>query len=213
MDIEFRNVIPKPLANIQFSKRSVWDSEFVLTTNSQIILNATSGKGKSTFVSFLMGARKDYSGQILFDGEDIQSYSIDDWVELRKLKISTVFQTLELFPNLTVLENILIKNELTDFLSISDIEEMLVTLGISSLKGKLCKTLSLGQKQRVAIIRALAQPFTCLILDEPFSHLDVENKANALGLIKTNCDKQEAGFILTTLGEAYQLPNPREIWL
>ena len=64
-------------------------------------------------------------------------------------------------------------------------------------------TLSLGQQQRVALIRSLAQPFDFLIMDEPFSHIDDANIEIALDLIKQSCIKENAGCLLTTLGSDY----------
>jgi ABC-type cobalamin/Fe3+-siderophores transport system ATPase subunit len=59
----------------------------------------------------------------------------------------------------------------------------------------------MGQQQRVAIIRALCQPFEILLMDEPFSHLDAENSLKCLTLINKRCDEIGAGFVLTTLGD------------
>jgi ABC-type multidrug transport system ATPase subunit len=67
----------------------------------------------------------------------------------------------------------------------------------------LVKTLSLGQRQRVAIIRALCQPFDFLLMDEPFSHLDDDNIAILTELIGSEVEKQKAGMILTSLGSEY----------
>ena len=68
----------------------------------------------------------------------------------------------------------------------------------------------MGQQQRVAIIRALAQPFEWILLDEPFSHLDEENTQKCLTLIHQRCDEQRAGFILTTLGDDHGTKYDRE---
>jgi putative ABC transport system ATP-binding protein len=78
-------------------------------------------------------------------------------------------------------------------------------LGMSAQLNQKTKTLSYGQKQRLAIIRALCQPFEFLLLDEPFSHLDNTNINIAWQLIQTEAKKQNAGIILTSLGNNYQL--------
>ena len=59
----------------------------------------------------------------------------------------------------------------------------------------------MGQQQRVAIVRGLAQPYSWLIMDEPFSHLDIENTNRCLELIHNRTVEQNAGFVLTTLGD------------
>ena len=68
---------------------------------------------------------------------------------------------------------------------------------------KTCATLSYGQRQRVAIVRALAQPFDYLLLDEPFSHLDTANIKIATDIIQEACVQQKAGLLLVSLGDAY----------
>ena len=76
-------------------------------------------------------------------------------------------------------------------------------MGIDHLLQQSCATLSYGQRQRVAIIRALCQPFDFLLLDEPFSHLDEANTEAAFQLIEQVCAEQKAGFILVSLGEKF----------
>ena len=88
---------------------------------------------------------------------------------------------------------------------------MAQNLGIENLLEKKCGELSYGQRQRVAIIRALSQPFEYLLLDEPFSHLDDENTQKACTLIETALAKNNAGLILVSLGEKYFLKYDKEI--
>lgn len=203
MNIHLKNIMPKPLASIQHSSESIWGNEIEIAGGKKIMLNASSGKGKSTFTSVLFGLRNDYEGQLLFDGVDTKSFSAHDWTEIRKSKLSVVFQDLQLFPGLTVKENLEIKNNLTHTFKQEELKEMLNQLGIVEKWEQKCGILSMGQQQRVAIIRALAQPFETLILDEPFSHLDVENSSIALELINNRCNQISAGFVLTSLGDTH----------
>ena len=76
-----------------------------------------------------------------------------------------------------------------------------------------CQTLSYGQQQRVAIVRALCQPFEWLLLDEPFSHLDEQNSTIALELIQEVCAAHNAGLIVTSLGSAQNRMFDRSIIL
>ena len=71
----------------------------------------------------------------------------------------------------------------------------------------------MGQQQRVAIIRALLQPFECIVLDEPFSHLDKENAGKCMQLIQERCNEQNAGCILTTLDANKEIIFDKEIKL
>jgi len=82
-----------------------------------------------------------------------------------------------------------------------EIRAMLRELDIENKWDQKCQFLSMGQQQRVAIVRALCQPFEILLMDEPFSHLDAENALKCLMLIDKRCDEIGAGFVLTTLGD------------
>ena len=179
MTITFNNILPFPLEEYPHGKESVWKNDFELSIPKKIILNASSGKGKSTFVNIIYGLRKDYTGKMLIDGNDISNLSLDDWIDLRRDKLSIVFQDLQLFPELTVLENLQLKNELSNHKTTEEIIQMLELLGIGDKQDQVCKNLSLGQQQRVAIIRSLLQPFELLLMDEPFSHLDEQNASLA----------------------------------
>ncbi|PKR80766.1 ABC transporter [Brumimicrobium salinarum] len=201
MNIHFDKVIPIPLSGISHSAQSIWGSSFSLNKGEKVMLNASSGKGKTTFTHTLAGIRNDFNGKIRFDEKEITSFSPTAWADLRKNKISFVFQDLQLFPQLTVEENLQLKNQLTDTFSAKTLKEMLKALEIEDKWKVPCGILSMGQQQRVAIIRALSQPFDWLIMDEPFSHLDEENTQRSLQLIDERANQLNAGFVLTTLGE------------
>lgn len=211
MTVTFNNVLPLPLQDFDHSSDSVWLNSFSLEFPKKILLNASSGKGKSTFINTLCGLRKDYTGEIKIDGKVISALKLDDWIEFRKFKISAVFQDLQLFPDLTVWENLQLKNNLTQHQTEARITEMLNILGIGNKTQQICATLSLGQQQRVAIIRALLQPFELLLLDEPFSHLDDHNASLALELIIEETDRNQGGFILTTLGSHHGYQFEQEL--
>jgi len=176
-----------------------------------VLLNASSGKGKTTFTHILAGIRKDFSGSIRFDEKEITSFSQEEWAELRKERMSYVFQDLQLFSKLTVEENLYLKNNLTDTFTSVELKQMLDELEIEDKWSVPCGILSMGQQQRVAVIRALCQPFDWLLLDEPFSHLDEENTRLALSLINKRVDHIKAGFILTTLGENHNFKFDKEL--
>lgn len=213
MYLEFKNVMPSPLSDYPHDKTSVWTAGFKLEFPKKVILNASSGKGKSTFVSTVYGLRNDYSGSIEIDGKPIEKISLDEWIELRRLRLSAVFQDLQLFPELTVWDNLCLKNDLTGHKTEEEMTSFLAELGIADKKNQLCKNLSLGQQQRVAIIRSLLQPFELLLMDEPFSHLDEENAKIALRLINQETDLNGGGYILTSLGSYHGFEYDYELKL
>ena len=213
MKIVLDHIMPVPLASIQHSNESIWGNFVELNHGKKILLNASSGKGKSTFTLTTIGLRNDYDGIITYDGRDIKTFDPDDWAIIRQEKISVVFQDLQLFPNLTVGENLLLKNSLNPVYSENEIRNMLIRLEIEDKWDQQCSLLSMGQQQRVAIIRAMCQPFELLILDEPFSHLDEANTQRCLKMIDERCTEQGAGFVLTTLGDRHQFNYDQELKL
>lgn len=151
--------------------------------------------------------RRDYDGYILIDGKDVKYFSIDRWCELRRRGIAYLPQEMRLFPELTVMENIGIKNRLTSYKSEKEIIEFLERLEIAHKADVPAGRLSVGQQQRVAIIRALCQPFDFLLIDEPVSHLDSRNNQTVASLIDEEAKKTGAGIIATSVGNKIQLPE------
>ncbi|MFN8288526.1 MAG: ATP-binding cassette domain-containing protein [Chitinophagales bacterium] len=202
MTITFSNVVPAFLAGTSVLKSEVWGNSFALPVGKSVLVKAQSGKGKTTFLSYLFGSRTGYSGKITFDEKDISTLNTDNWSELRREKLSMVIQDLRLFENLTVRENLKVKLDLSNQ-SFAEAEQMLQKLGVGDFMDRQCRSLSLGQQQRVAIVRSLCQPFKWLLLDEPFSHLDEENTAIAMQLIKKKCAVNGAGYIISSLGSEH----------
>lgn len=213
MNIILDRLMPEPLASIQHGATSIWGNHVVLEEGKRILLNASSGKGKTTFTTTTMGLRRDYSGSINYGEKNIHDFSADDWTEVRTRQISVVFQDLQLFPKLTVAENLHLKNSLTDTYSDIELIQLLERLEIDNKWKQECGLLSMGQQQRVAIVRAMTQPYKWLIMDEPFSHLDVENAKRSMSMIHDRTIEQNAGFVLTTLGESHGYSFDQELFL
>lgn len=213
MKIEFNKVIPDPLKDDLPSELKFWGNDLVWESPSNTVLNAVSGKGKSTFIDILTGVRKDYTGTIVIDGELISDFTLDKWSDYRSTKIATVYQDLQLFNDLTIIENVLIKNELTNHFSEDKIKKIIERLGLGKMANKIVGQLSLGQQQRVAFVRAMAQPFELLLLDEPFSHLDKQNETIIIEIIKEELNDNNVGLIMTTLGEVPDINFNTEITL
>jgi ABC-type lipoprotein export system ATPase subunit len=213
MNILFQNVMPSPLNSTKHSLDSIWGNKFSLSKGQKVLLNASSGKGKSTFSSILFGIRSDFEGELFFDDKSTKDFSRSEWTGYRRTKLSIVFQDLQLFPDLTVSENLLLKNDLTQSFLSNEVKAMVEKLGIGQKWNEKCGVLSMGQQQRVAIIRSLLQPFEWLILDEPFSHLDENNIKICLELINERCDQLGAGFFLTSLGSNHNFIYDNELKL
>lgn len=213
MNIVLNHIMPEPLASIKHSSESIWGNHVSLEAGKKILLNASSGKGKSTFTTTIAGLRNDYSGALTYDGKDIKTFGPDEWTSIRISKLSVVYQDLQLFPKLSVRENLNLKNSLTDVFSEVQLKQLLERLEIDNKWEQQCGLLSMGQQQRVAIVRAMAQPFTWLIMDEPFSHLDVENTKRSLDMIHERTTEQGAGFVLTTLGDSHGYAYDQELKL
>lgn len=213
MKIQFDTVIPNPMRQDAFSEESVWSHHCIIENKCSYFLQSGSGKGKSTFAAYIVGLRTDYSGKITIDGQDQKSIELDQWSDIRTRKLAFLAQDMRLFPNLTLGENLLIKNKLTDFKLESEIKQMLEQLELDHKWDQVAGTLSLGQQQRVALIRALLQPFELLLMDEPFSHIDEANIKRALQMILNEVEEQKAGYILTTLGYDYGIQGNKLIQL
>ena len=196
-------LIPLPMVELDTSGSALWEADsFTCEKGNKYLVEAASGKGKTSLLSIFFGLRKDYNGQFFINDTDGKTIGSREWSVLRKQKISFIFQGLELFNDLTAKENILLKNEISNHKTLGEIDEMAERLEIGPFLNKKCGILSFGQQQRVAIIRALCQPFEYLFADECFSHMDKLNSEIAFGLIHDECQKNEAGIILTSLNYA-----------
>ena len=118
-------------------------------------------------------------------------------------------QEMRLFPELTVLDNIQLKNNLSGWKTVKEIEGMLTDLGVADKLNTPVAKLSIGQQQRVAIVRTLCQPFDFIFLDEPVSHLDETNNKIVAELVDSEAKKNNAGIITTSVGNHLLLDSPQ----
>lgn len=207
--ISFESVLPQVFTHHKDFKSEIWNSKVTFERGYLYLVEAESGKGKSTFCSYISGYRHDYTGHILFDETDISTYKMCDWVNFRRRHISHLFQELRLFPELTAFENVEIKNQLTRWKSSTQIKEWFEQLDIADKLDVEVGKMSYGQQQRVAMMRALVQPFDFLLLDEPISHLDDNNAQTMTEIMLTEARQQEAAVIVTSIGKHTELPYER----
>lgn len=213
--ISLKNVIPNPLRDKLTQRPSqIWNTEVRLPQGEWIKIKAPSGLGKTTLVHTLYKLRSDFKGEVWYDDRSLQQLPVEQIALIRQQYISIVFQDLRLLPQLTALENIQLKNILGNIMyNESDILKMAERLQITHILQQQANTLSYGEQQRVAIVRALVQPFAWLIMDEPFSHLDINNTKLAAALIAEECTKRKAGFILTDLDDDNHFPYTKQLTL
>lgn len=145
-----------------------------------------SGSGKSTFLRCLNLLEKPSSGRVIFEGTDITDKKVN--IDLHRQKIGMVFQHFNVFPHLTVLENITITPRLEKKVPKAEIEAkalgLLKKVGLEEKANEYPRKLSGGQKQRLAIVRALAMDPDVILFDEPTSALDPEMVKEVLEVIK-----------------------------
>ena len=145
-----------------------------------------SGGGKSTFLRCLNLLEKPEKGQIFFDGEDITGKKVD--IDKHRQKMGMVFQQFNVFPHLTVAENITLAPKLLKGKPEAEANEMakdlLSRVGLLDKFDEMPGNLSGGQKQRLAIVRALAMEPEVMLFDEPTSALDPEMVGEVLDVIK-----------------------------
>ncbi len=203
--IRLASVVPSVFAQHPDLHSEVWQQDVSFEKGKLYLVEASSGKGKSTLCSYILGYRHDYSGQVLFDDRDTREFRVYDWVETRRKHISTLFQELRLFPELTAMENVQIKNKLTNFKTEAEIRLWFEMLGIDDKRDTKIGKMSFGQQQRVAMMRALVQPFDFILADEPISHLDDANAKIMADILIREARTQGAGVIVTSIGKHIEL--------
>lgn len=211
--IKLHNVLPEVFASREDMRSEIWLTDFSFERGKKYLVSAESGTGKSSLCSYIFGQRGDYSGDILFDNEDIRRYSIDDWSRLRKQSIGILFQDLKLFDELTSMENVELKNRLTNTQTEATIRAWFEELGIADKMDTPIGRMSYGQQQRVALIRSLCQPLDFLLLDEPISHLDPRNSDIMRDIILRETARQGAAIIATSIGKHIDINYDRVLHL
>ena len=155
---------------------------FQASTVSAVV--GPSGSGKTTLLSIMAGLDRPESGKVLLDGGDLAGMDLDAY---RRKDVSVIFQAFQLFPLLTVMENVCYPMELNE-VALKDAKEraktLLASVGIQEEKlRRFPANLSGGEQQRVAIARSLATGAGILLADEPTGNLDGENSRNVVEIL------------------------------
>ena len=158
---------------------SIGDNEF-------IVLVGPSGSGKTTLLSLLGGMMGPTSGEVLFRGESIYDMSLNERTNLRLKSLGFVFQSFNLVPWLSAIENVQVPLSLAGELASVQQEraaELLHRVGLSDRMHHLPSELSQGQQQRVALARTLAHDPQVILADEPTGNLDPESREQVMNLL------------------------------
>lgn len=212
-EITLDSLLPRVFAQEELPFSQVWRTGVSFRRGGRYLVESASGGGKSSLAAFIMGARRDYEGKVLFDGRDAATLSIADWQEIRRSHIAYLPQELSLFPELSAIDNILLKMEICGDADISRIDSWMERLGVASRRDYPAGRLSIGQQQRVALIRSLCQPFDFILLDEPVSHLDEDNNRLAARIVEEEASRQGAAIITFSVGNPLLIENPEKLYL
>ncbi|MFZ3045595.1 MAG: ABC transporter ATP-binding protein [Desulfatirhabdiaceae bacterium] len=164
-----------------------------------VAIQGKSGSGKTTLLSLMAGLDKPSEGRILFDGADITDWSEDRLAPFRNQMMGFVFQSFYLVPSLTALENIMFPAELNrDRQARNKAEKLLQQVELEDRADNLPHQLSGGEKQRIAICRAVINRPRLIFADEPTGNLDTENSQIVLNILIQMQQEHGAALILVT---------------
>ncbi len=160
------------------------DIDLAVTPGEAVAVVGASGSGKSTLLALLAGLDTPTSGSVRIDGQDLFTLDEDRRAELRGRMLGFVFQSFQLLPALTALENVMLPLELSgDEKAEERAQQMLERVGLGERLGHYPKHLSGGEQQRVALARAFVVRPKLLLADEPTGSLDAESGAAVIALL------------------------------
>ena len=173
-------------------------AQFSLPAGEQLALAGESGSGKTTFLNLIAGILKSDSGDIQLGGVVISELSEPKRDRFRALTIGYIFQTFNLLPGYTCLENVLLGMSFGAGVDRPFAEKLLQRVGLENRLHHRPRQLSTGQQQRVAVARALANRPKLVLADEPTGNLDHKNARESLALIRETCRENGAALLLVS---------------
>ncbi len=175
------------------------DVDLAVAPGEFLAVLGPSGSGKSTLLGLAAGLDRPSAGEVLIDGEPIQSLSEDQLARLRRGRIGFVFQSFQLLGNLTALENVLLPIELAGRPeAAARARELLAEVGLAERAHHYPAQLSGGEQQRVALARAFAVEPALLLADEPTGNLDGATGARVLDLLARLRAEHGSTLVLVT---------------
>ena len=178
--------------------------DFRMEEGERIAIMGPSGSGKSTLLNCIGGIDRPDNGEILFEDLSLTSLSEQELCELRRNKISTIFQFFHLLPTLTARENIefpMLLNSVSARERNQKVDELLNAVKIQHRACAFPHELSGGEKQRVAIARSLSMQPKLILADEPTGNLDSKNTDSVLELIENLSKQHGIAMLLVTHNE------------
>ena len=172
--------------------------EFALSERAQVALSGESGLGKTTFLHLIAGILKPDAGSIRLAGQEVSSLGESARDRLRATTLGYIFQTFNLLPAFTCLENVLLGMSFGPGADRVFAEALLKRVGLGDRLKHYPRQLSTGQQQRVAVARALANRPKLVLADEPTGNLDHANGLAALKLIREACAENGAALLLVS---------------
>jgi putative ABC transport system ATP-binding protein len=200
MILECRNVEK----SFSTSQKIVHIAEFKLNQNSQIAIRGESGSGKSTFLNLCAGLLTADKGEILLHGENITNLSEPQRDQMRARHIGYLHQQFLLLHGFTAIENLIIPMQLAGKEDIPFAQNLLKELGIDKHRNSTPSQMSIGERQRLALARALVNKPSLVLADEPTASLDEKNSESAIKLLQDLCAEYETSLIVVT--------HERSIW-
>ena len=160
------------------------DIDLAVTQGEAVAIAGASGSGKSTLLAILAGLDTPSTGKVSLDGQDLFSLDEDARAELRGRTVGFVFQSFQLLPSLTALENVMLPLELSGHPDPEkNSREMLTRVGLGERLHHYPKHLSGGEQQRVALARAFVVRPKVLLADEPTGSLDADSGGGVISLL------------------------------
>ena len=167
----------------------------------RVVLLGPSGSGKTTLLNCISGLDTPTAGKYTFDGTPVEGNS-EELTTFRRKNVGYVFQFFNLLQDLTVLENVLLIQELSGQRDASRAKEVLRLVGLQSEIDRFPSEISGGQQQRVAIARSIAKNPKLLLGDELTGNLDTETSAKVMDVLTSACKKEKITTIMVTHDES-----------
>jgi putative ABC transport system ATP-binding protein len=172
---------------------------FAMKQGEQVVLVGSSGGGKTTLLNIISGISRADSGSVVIDGIDIGILPEAGRDRFRAERIGFVFQTFNLLPAFTALENVLLGMSFSGKRGDrTRARELLTRMGLENRLRHRPGQLSVGEQQRVAVARALANKPSLLLADEPTANVDTGNQANVLNFIREACEENNVSLLMVT---------------